>query len=260
MDAAELGALPEGWEWANLEECSQLITKGESPNWQGFNYVDDGIPFVRSENVLWGRVELSGVARVPVEFHRKLKRSQLAPNDVLINLVGASIGRCGIVPPTLKEANINQAVGIIRLTDILLQSYLLNVLLSPQMQKIIQGSKVETARANISLIDLRGFMIPLPSLAEQQQIVMEVERRLSVADEAERTVDASLKQAARLRQSILKRAFAGKLVPQDPSDESAERLVERIRAARDLTVPALNGAKGLKPVRSGIKSQRKKSQ
>jgi type I restriction enzyme S subunit len=103
---------------------------------------------------------------------------------------------------------------------------------------------------------LNKMPVPLPPLAEQQQIVAEVERRLSVADEVERTVDASLKQAERLRQSILKRAFAGKLVPQDPNDEPAERLVERIRAARDLT--------GItKSVRSGkhraTQSQRKKS-
>ena len=70
--------------------------------------------------------------------------------------------------------------------------------------------------------------------------VAEVERRLSVADEIEKTVDASLSQAERLRQSILKRAFEGKLVPQDASDEPAERLLEKIQAQRTLLgrVPA----------------------
>ena len=74
---------------------------------------------------------------------------------------------------------------------------------------------------------------PLPPLVEQNRIVAEVERRLSVVQQAEATVEATLKRAERLRQSVLKRAFEGKLVPQDPSDEPASVLLERIRAERE---------------------------
>ena len=76
---------------------------------------------------------------------------------------------------------------------------------------------------------LKTFQIPLPSLAEQEQIISELERHLSVADEIEATLDAELKRAERLRQSILKHAFSGKLVPQDPNDEPASVLLEKIR-------------------------------
>jgi type I restriction enzyme S subunit len=76
------------------------------------------------------------------------------------------------------------------------------------------------------------MVFPLPPLAEQSRIVAEVERRLSVVEELEKTIDASLKRAERLRQAILARAFAGKLVPQDPTDEPASVLLERIRAER----------------------------
>ncbi len=74
---------------------------------------------------------------------------------------------------------------------------------------------------------------PLPPLPEQHRIVEEIERRFSVADEVEKAIDNSLKQAERLRQSILKKAFEGKLVPQDPNDEPAEKLLERIKMEKE---------------------------
>ncbi len=228
-DTSRMPKLPEGWGYTRLELSCNLITKGESPNWQGFDYVDEGIPFIRSENVLWGNINLSNYVKIPEEFHKKLKRSHIMPNDVLINLVGASIGRCGIVPSSITDANINQAVALIRLNYSLLPSYLMHLLLSPQLQKKIHSGKVETARPNISLEDLRQLVVPVPPLAEQRRIVAEVERRLSIADGVEKTAGQSLAQAQRLRQSILKKAYEGRLVAQDASDEPAGVLLERIK-------------------------------
>jgi type I restriction enzyme, S subunit len=86
---------------------------------------------------------------------------------------------------------------------------------------------------NLNLGLVKKIVVPLPSADEQYQIVAEVEQRLSVVDAVEAQSEVNLKRAARLRQSILKRAFEGKLVPQDPTDEPADKLLERIRAARD---------------------------
>ena len=85
----------------------------------------------------------------------------------------------------------------------------------------------------LSVSKVSDIPIPLPPLAEQHRIVAEVERRLSIIQRAEATVEASLKRAERLRQSILKQAFSGRLVPQDPNDEPASALLERIRAERE---------------------------
>ena len=93
----------------------------------------------------------------------------------------------------------------------------------------IAGKGTGTTFNAVTGNQLETFEIPLPPLAEQRRIVPEVERRLSVANEVEATLDAELKRAETLRQSILKEALSGKLVPQDPNDEPAEKLLERIK-------------------------------
>ena len=104
--------------------------------------------------------------------------------------------------------------------------------------------KQTTNLASINLTVLSQFPIPLPPQAEQRRIVAEVERRLSVVQQAEATVKASLARAERLRQSILKQAFSGKLVPQDPDDEPASVLLERIRAEREAEAQESATSKG----------------
>ena len=93
------------------------------------------------------------------------------------------------------------------------------------------------------------MLLPLPPLDEQQEIVSEVERRLSIVDEIETQVEANVKRAARLRQGILKRAFEGRLVPQDPTDEPAEKLLECIRQQRQPATKMYNGRLGTRRAR-----------
>jgi type I restriction enzyme S subunit len=92
----------------------------------------------------------------------------------------------------------------------------------------MRGVSGSTAQPHLYLGDLRALLVPVPPLAEQAEIVAEVDRRLSVADAAETQVEHALQRAARLRQAILKRAFEGKLVPQDPTDEPAAALLEQV--------------------------------
>ncbi len=232
-DTSDLPELPDGWRWVKLGQVTYLITKGSSPRWQGFNYVDKGIFFLRSQNVGWGGLNLSNIAYLPEAFNEKEKKSVLQRGDVLLNLVGASIGRTAIASDELEGANMNQAVALIRLVrNGLDNKFLMTYLISPDAQSIIHEKKVDVARANLSLTDVSEFAVPLPPLSEQQAIVSEVDSRLSVADEVEKTITAELKRAEQLRQSILKKAFSGRLVPQDPNDEPASVLLERIKAEK----------------------------
>ena len=232
-DTSDLSELPNGWKWVKLGQITYLITKGSSPRWQGFNYADRGIFFLRSQNVGWGELDLSNIAHLPEAFNEKERKSILKEGDVLLNLVGASIGRAAIASDELEGANMNQAVALIRLMkDGLDNKFLMDYLLSPEAQSIIHGKKVDVARANLSLTDVSEFAVPLPPLLEQQAIVAEVESRLSIVDEVEKTIRVELKRAEQLRRSILKRAFSGKLAPQDPNDEPASILLERIKVEK----------------------------
>lgn len=193
-----------------LAEVTTRITKGESPEWQGFSYQDFGPIFVRSENVLWGKLDLSIVSHIPVAFHQKLSRSQLKKGDVLINLVGASIGRTCVVSDTIGDANVNQAVAVISPnSEILNGNYLMYFLISSSTQDIIHGGKVETARPNISLDDLRKLIIPVPPISEQRRIVAYLDNLQSKVNALKHLQAETEAELDALLPSILDKAFKG---------------------------------------------------
>ena len=205
--------LPQSWSWVRLDFLSRLITKGSSPKWQGVNYVnaDDGILFITSENV--GNHELrklDDLKYVESRFRDIEPRSMLRRGDILMNLVGASIGRTAIYNLD-AEANINQAVALIRLVEISdgpLVRYLLQYLNSPTAIEFMLGSRVITAQPNMSLTDTREFPIPLPPLAEQHRIVAKVDELMALCDRLEASLTTSDQTRTRLLEATLAEALA----------------------------------------------------
>ena len=127
---------------------------------------------------------------------------------------------------------LNQRIA--RLTPVVaLPEYLLWLFKSQVFRRFVQSLNTGSLIQHMFTSQLAEFVLPLPPLAEQHRIVAEVARRLSVLDEMEAAVAADLKRAERLRQAILRRAFAGQLVPQDPDDEPVSALLARIKAERD---------------------------
>jgi len=217
------GELPKGWKWVKLLDVSNLITKGASPKWQGINYVVDPsqVLFVTSENVRENYIDVSSPKYLELGFNEKQKRSILQKGDVLLNIVGASIGRAAIYNLE-HNANVNQAVAIIRLKDEVVNKFVSYFLNSNKALSYYNLNKVDVARANLSLADVGNIHIGLPDLREQKQIIQEIESRLSVADKMEETITQSLQQAEVLKQSILKQAFEGRLVKAEdlPKEEN----------------------------------------
>lgn len=189
-----------------IGDVAELITKGESPHWQGFAYIDDGIPFVTSENVLDGRLSLNPAKYIPHDFHRKLKRSVIYPGDILINIVGASIGRACAVPENLQEANTNQAVAIVRFElGRVIPGYFLRHFYWPKFRQSLLGKQVNTARANISLSNIREARIVLPPLEVQK----EVNDECASLEYAKAAALCRKDEGLKLKKSILDAEFSG---------------------------------------------------
>jgi len=216
------------WEEVKLESISELITKGASPNWQGIKYTEDKqVLFITSENVYPLELKLDIKKYVEFSFNEKQKRSILKKGDLLTNIVGASIGRSAHYNMD-DIANVNQAVAIIRLLDKREVDFFLIYLNSPDYISILNNNKVDVARANISLTDLKNMLVPRPPLEEQQEIVRRVEKLFALADSIEEKYKKAYERVEKLEQAILAKAFRGELVEPDPNDEPAEELLKRI--------------------------------
>ena len=161
-----------------------------------------------------------------------MSRTQTQINDVLLNIIGASIGRCTYIPDNIEKANVNQHVCIIRTKPTLLYKYLSLYLNSPAIQRLIQEWSSGATRKALTLNQIRSIPIPMCSLEEQEYIVSELESQYSNLEHIRKMLENKINQIQMLKQSVLNKAFDGRLVPQDPNDEPAYELLKRIKEER----------------------------
>lgn len=188
-----------------LGELSELITKGASPSWQGFNYTDDPSQtlFLTSENVKNGYIDLSSPKYIEDKFNTKQKRSIVHKGDFLINIVGASIGRAAQFNLNCK-ANMNQAAALVRINDNRIRDkYLLTYLNSDKAQLMYDSMKSDTGRANLSLKDISELSILLPSIEEQ----LTFEKVVAQIDKSKVTVQKALDETQLLFDSLMQQYF-----------------------------------------------------
>ncbi|MGE4489958.1 MAG: restriction endonuclease subunit S [Kiritimatiellales bacterium] len=146
------------------------VGSGITPKGGRSTYSTSGIPFIRSQNVLWGRLDLFNVAYISQEQHRKMPKTDVKPGDLLLNITGASIGRACVVPTEFKYGNVNQHVCIIRTKKELRSEYLLQFILSSQGQKQIAQFQAGGNRQGLNFKQIRSLLLPIPTLPEQFQI------------------------------------------------------------------------------------------
>jgi len=169
----------------------------------GVDYTDEGTLFVTSENVREGYVDLSKKKYLPDTINQIQPRSVLHRNDVLINIVGASIGRAAIFNSN-ELANINQAVALVRLRERVINlQFLITFLNSQEAQRSYGLMKKGGARDNLSLKNISDLMIPIAAISEQERFATFV----SQVDKSKLSIQASLGQLETLKQSLMQKYF-----------------------------------------------------
>lgn len=208
--------------------CSHIVDCPHStPEW-----TEHGRLCLRTTNFRKGYLDLSERNYVSdTTFGERIQRLRPQKDDILYSREGAILGLACLVPAN-TELCLGQRMMLMRTNDRMLPRYLMHYLNSPVIDSVVKKKTGGTASPHLNVGEIKLFPIPTPTVKNQKKAVVAIESRLSVCDKLEQLVDETLAKAQALRQSILKKAFAGELVPQDPSDEPAEKLLERIKAMK----------------------------
>ena len=231
-DTSDLPELPEGWVWATVGQLSSRIEYGTSTK---ASAVPSGIPVLRMGNIQDGELNFSDLKYLEGD-HPETQKTMLGHGELLFNRTNSAelVGKSAVYKSWHPKACFASYLIRVSFLSDTSSDYVCTFINSQHGRAYItQVRNQQVGQANVNGTKLAAMPIPLPPVAEQHRIVAEMERRLSVIQQAEVIVEANLAKAERLRQSILKQAFSGKLVPQDPSDEPASELLERIRERRE---------------------------
>jgi type I restriction enzyme S subunit len=209
--------LPNGWNWVRLNELLSKIGAGSTPLGGKQVYVNEGVPFLRSQNIWDEGLRLDDVAYITPEIHQKMSGTHICAGDLLFNITGASIGRCAIVPENFEIGNVSQHVTIVRSAskDVLLFLHL--VLISKHVQQTVMDVQVGVSREGLSIGKLGQFIIPIPPLAEQHRIVAKVDELMSLCDQLE----ARHSNAAEAHEKLVNHLLGTLAQSQDAEDFSA---------------------------------------
>ncbi|WP_431634079.1 restriction endonuclease subunit S [Dyella sp. KULCS107] len=208
--------------------------------------LEHGVPYIRVADFPGNKLRLEGIKKTSEEIDALFKRARLRAGDLLLSIRG-SVGRLIKIPAELEGANITQDTARLSISPAVSTPYIYWALLAESTQRRMRAATRGVAVRGINIGDVRALQIPLPSRDEQDEIVRRVEQLFAFADQLEAKVAIAKQRIDTLTQSILAKAFRGELVPQDPNDEPASMLLERIRAQR---VAAPKPRRGRKPISS----------
>ena len=201
---------PMNWPVKRLKELSSLITNGNTPKGGSENYIDQGIVFLRSQNVWRNRIDLSDVAYIDEDTHAKLKKSSVHHNDILITKTGrintenSSLGRAALYTGEDNSANINGHVYLIRLKNGIDPRFVVTILTGEAYRNYIRKVCVGGIdKRQINLDQVEDFPIILPPLEQQIQFSEFVEQ----VNKSKSIIQKSLNETQLLFDSLMQDCF-----------------------------------------------------
>jgi type I restriction enzyme S subunit len=236
-ELSELSDLPKDWRWTKLEDLAaneaNSVTDGPfGSNLKTSHYVKNGPRVVRLQNIGEGQF-VEADAHISVEHFQKLRKHQILGGDIAIASFGADPPRACIIPESLGLAIVKADCIRFKPHPLMNGRWINFALNSDPTRKWSKKSVHGVGRPRLNLGNIRLIPIPVPSIDEQNEIVSEIDRRLSVCEKLEQTINDSLQQSEALRQSILKKAFEGRLAEQDPNDPPASEMLEKIKKEKE---------------------------
>lgn len=225
--------IPDSWQWVRLGVLLKKIGSGSTPKGGRDIYSTSGIKFIRSQNVLNSGLQLKDIVYITDEINNQKKNSVVLANDVLINITGASIGRCAVVPSDFDLANINQHVMILRLLSIDVRFWIHLAIISDFIQSVIMSVQNGSSKEALTIDKINQFLIPLPPLEEQERIVQRVQELFAKIDLLEKTKQELDDLKAAFKNKMLSLAIQGKLVPQVETDEPVSVLLQQIQTEKE---------------------------
>ena len=207
-----LGEIPAGWDIVKLKWDTDKIGSGVTPDGGSEAYVDEGITFLRSQNVHFDGLRLDDVAYIDEETDEEMEATRVHPWDVLLNITGASIGRCTLVPEDFPRSNVNQHVCIIRAQrDELHPPYLNHVMASSVGQEQIFAEIDGASRDAVTFAEIGNFITPKSPLEEQRRIAKHVEHRTSRIYSLIEKIEEGIERLNGYRTALISAAVTGQI-------------------------------------------------
>jgi type I restriction enzyme S subunit len=224
-----LGEIPDHWEVKRVKDLTSKIGSGVTPSGGAEVYSDSGIPFFRSQNVHNNRLSIDDIVYISEEIDNSMSNSRIRPNDILLNITGASIGRCYYTPGSFKKGNVNQHVCIIRPIQKKIKTNFLHFeIISQYGQILIEISQNGANREGLNFQQIKNFVFAIPAVSEQSTIASYLDTKTATIDRKIELLTSKADKYKALRRSLINETVCRGLNPDVTMKDSGIEWIGKI--------------------------------